>query len=703
MSANRRDLWWGLDLHGVGAERHKWNESLLTDVLAPAYCHLIEYIAQKYATLLISHSIIDQYYRLFPLQTNSKPFQQLMNKFYQNIKYKNILYSPLTNNMNDHGSWVSPLDCIAIHMNDNIIDKNMNHLQNILIKCEISVVNLDKVLMKSMIKYESGLQEYSPSWLRSCIKSVKMSAFLNINNHTISNEDRIFLLQLCLEDININNVSELNELPILPLTNGSFTNILCNNQISDDQRVFFTTDVKFIAILENAPMSVFQQQQQRIMKNNNSETNSDLMLSARVIAKDLPNAIQAKFSDSQLMQNTNITDTCAETLIHLLPSLLPKRYLTETEILWNDTLLSNNNMMMKMTIDDIHPTSTWIRHIWTYFKEEKKIMQQLSHICIFPIINHSFSENNDHKCQSLLVRPNTDQHIFIDVHQFDQPVRYIFICFSILYFEYDIYSEILSHIGFSCVENPFVVNNNGARMFVLDSSTVGIMRGIRTLADKFYDGMISHYCNKVFNSPFIKVSHRRSLRDYLQRDIENCKYSSDGKKLEMISKFKSVIKSLPIYDIYIVGESYSSDDGSFVDLFKNGLIWPPNNVDISSFINDQNTQLSIAFLKVEGGKSSLLTFLGIEQKTKSTFFDEYILPKMEEFSPTTRDAIVLNILRNLEQLSHSDPSFVEKLLKHPFLPTGPNSRLCRVEKVYVPSPKLRVLNIFIYIYDCDCD
>ena len=85
----------------------------------------------------------------------------------------------------------------------------------------------------------------------------------------------------------------------------------------------------------------------------------------------------------------------------------------------------------------------------------------------------------------------------------------------------------------------------------------------------------------------------------------------------------------------------------------------------------------------------LLQFLNEKQLSKSSFYDEYALPKLKEFTPATRDAVVLSLLRNLQSLERTDAKFVEKLLKHPFLPTGPQSTLCHVENVYVPKPKLR--------------
>ena len=42
LSSNRRDLWDGTDMEGVGRQRVEWNQAMLEDVLAPLYARLIE-------------------------------------------------------------------------------------------------------------------------------------------------------------------------------------------------------------------------------------------------------------------------------------------------------------------------------------------------------------------------------------------------------------------------------------------------------------------------------------------------------------------------------------------------------------------------------------------------------------------------------------------------------------------------------------
>ena len=41
LSSNRRDIWFGGDMQGKGRIRSQWNQSLLSDVIAPSYARLL--------------------------------------------------------------------------------------------------------------------------------------------------------------------------------------------------------------------------------------------------------------------------------------------------------------------------------------------------------------------------------------------------------------------------------------------------------------------------------------------------------------------------------------------------------------------------------------------------------------------------------------------------------------------------------------
>ncbi len=53
LSSNRRDLWFGDDMAGVGKVKSQWNALLLSDVVGPTYTMLVRSLQ---AELLISSS-----------------------------------------------------------------------------------------------------------------------------------------------------------------------------------------------------------------------------------------------------------------------------------------------------------------------------------------------------------------------------------------------------------------------------------------------------------------------------------------------------------------------------------------------------------------------------------------------------------------------------------------------------------------------
>ena len=93
MSANRRDLWWGLDMQGKGAARHQWNESLLSHLLAPAYVELVAHLCQTHSKQIKDN--LKEYYSLFPKRVNSPPFETLRKCFYNALLQVETLYSPI--------------------------------------------------------------------------------------------------------------------------------------------------------------------------------------------------------------------------------------------------------------------------------------------------------------------------------------------------------------------------------------------------------------------------------------------------------------------------------------------------------------------------------------------------------------------------------------------------------------------------------
>eukprot|EP01084_Bolivina_argentea_P290736 499493_1 len=509
LSANRRDLW--LDMHGVGAERHQWNESILQDVLAPSYAYLIEYLASEYGTTL--NHMLKNYYQLFPNKITNELFRGFMQSFYSNVSHSNILYSEL----NDE-TWVSPSSTVAF-AGDNDEKINNIRIQQILSTCDVNVVTLNKNIINNMIQYKSGLKLFTSSWLRR--------AFISISGNLskLSSNDCEFLLEQCLKDINASNIDELYNIPIIPLANGDFASILPNTEKSDRQHLFFTNNKTFISILENAPDIEYD-------------------ISSRIISDNLSQEIQLKLSNQNIVSNTNISLETHETLIELLPILLPKRHSTEAGVLWN----INDS-------DSEHPSNEWVENIWIYLEGVEGIMILLSHLCIVPALRYT-KFYNSYKCQKQLIKPDVKNHVFIDVRQFNEPLR-----------------QLLYQIGFCCIEDDYIFRSNSAHKHILQSNLIGILKGIRRLINNSFDGTITTYCNEMIDK-HCNINQRIALRDYMVRCLQNLAYKNNTKERELILDFILIIKSIPIYQLYTTKD----ESNIFVSLNNKDnidIIWPP--------------------------------------------------------------------------------------------------------------------------------
>ena len=99
LSANRRDIWHGDDMVGVGQLRSEWNIALLQDVLAPCYAQL----------LLYARSLLHgpAFYALWPSSKPAEPWGSLVAAM-----YRLVLDQPLLRCEADGGSWLSARSAI---------------------------------------------------------------------------------------------------------------------------------------------------------------------------------------------------------------------------------------------------------------------------------------------------------------------------------------------------------------------------------------------------------------------------------------------------------------------------------------------------------------------------------------------------------------------------------------------------------------
>ena len=100
LSSNRRDIWYGTDLAGAGAQRARWNSMLLEQAVAPAYAALLEA-----ATSLLGQS--KAFDRLWPQSDVSAPWQVIVPPLYQMVADLPVAWSAAS-----PGRWLPPNRCL---------------------------------------------------------------------------------------------------------------------------------------------------------------------------------------------------------------------------------------------------------------------------------------------------------------------------------------------------------------------------------------------------------------------------------------------------------------------------------------------------------------------------------------------------------------------------------------------------------------
>jgi len=85
LSSDRRDIWRGDNMTGVGQTRARWNEVLLEDAVATSYANLIVQSSRLLGSC-------EQYIALFPTSTRH-PFDLCVTQLYQNLRNEKVFYT----------------------------------------------------------------------------------------------------------------------------------------------------------------------------------------------------------------------------------------------------------------------------------------------------------------------------------------------------------------------------------------------------------------------------------------------------------------------------------------------------------------------------------------------------------------------------------------------------------------------------------
>jgi len=158
LSSNRRDIWTGTDMIGIGKIRSQWNILLIRDVVAPLYCHSLEVMKTLSATR-------DDYYALWPVASSSDIWKTVQRTVYQYSMTQLLFQS------GPSGAWVSGSQCIlyAPEENENT-PSYINEMIPFLLKQAAPLVSIPRALLSALRDAKVPLNELSLSTLSAVVR-----------------------------------------------------------------------------------------------------------------------------------------------------------------------------------------------------------------------------------------------------------------------------------------------------------------------------------------------------------------------------------------------------------------------------------------------------------------------------------------------------------------------------------------------------
>lgn len=322
VSSNRRGIWYGADMDRGGKMRSDWNVHLLVDVVAPGYAHLLLSLRE-----MLGPSAL--YYSLFPTGNFEEPWSILV----ENV-FRSISQAPVWHSETDGGIWVSPQEA---YLHDKEFYKS-EALGEGLKLLGMPIVHLSDSLGLAFQQYAKGFQQkvVTPDTVRQFIRcSNKL--------RSLSRSYRVVLLEYCLDDLIDEDVGTLlNELPLLPLADGSFGSLSAS---SNGLSYFICSELEY---------AMLQQ------------------ISDRLIDRDMPPNILSRLSCIAKLRKVNLVPFGINYFIKLLPRFVPADWKHKNKVTWDPNS------------DSIHPTSSWFSLFWLYIANNCDHLSMFSEWPIFP-------------------------------------------------------------------------------------------------------------------------------------------------------------------------------------------------------------------------------------------------------------------------------------------------------------------------------
>lgn len=202
LSTNRRDIWTGEDMSGDGRLRAEWNIALLQDVVAPSYLRLLERMKASMGFSL-------GYQHLWPTGTLVSPWDKVRDSVMQNAPRHELL---CTIRGDGDLAWISSKQAVLMP------DVADGRLLRILTNESVPVIDASPELRSLLLDSNAYSSLATPQFVRNQLRT-----HCNGENGTgcYNAGDTSFLLEYCLQSLPNDRLEELDNLPLLPLQDGS--------------------------------------------------------------------------------------------------------------------------------------------------------------------------------------------------------------------------------------------------------------------------------------------------------------------------------------------------------------------------------------------------------------------------------------------------------------------------------------------------
>ncbi|KAJ0674652.1 putative transcription factor C2H2 family [Helianthus annuus] len=325
LSSNRRDIWFGNDMAGGGKKRSEWNMYLLEEVAAPAYGHLLEKL-----TLETEYS--DSFYSFWPTTAASGPWVSMMQKLYNFIADSGlrVLFTKARG-----GQWISTKQAIF----PDFSFENVGDLIDALSDAGLPMTTIPKPHVEKFKKFCPSLHFLTPQLLRTLLVRRKRE-FRDRNGMLLA-------LEYCLLDLkNPIEPDNFYGLPLLPLSNGSFT--VFEKRGSSD-RVYVARGDAYNLLKDS--------------------------VANQLVDSEISDTIYGKLCDIAQSELFNASFLNCHLLEKLFLRLLPAEWMHAKKVTWNPGQRGQ-------------PTLEWMRLLWSYVNSHCDDLSVFSKWPILPVGNN---------------------------------------------------------------------------------------------------------------------------------------------------------------------------------------------------------------------------------------------------------------------------------------------------------------------------